>query len=153
MAASIFGMGVLILAAGFVWFWIARPILEGCGIIRDVSDYQEEAPALMSRVEDSAALYSPSSLQTDSRQTDRQPTQAQPGRAELLTLYQTMRAAGISREKARPVLKGVGLPLDNNLWADAAPTEDAAHVTPIVGRRTSAQFETDPEFPYVAPSH
>jgi hypothetical protein len=121
-----------------------------------VNDYQESTPRVMSRSEARPSLSSPSSLQTDSFQTDRQLAQAQPGRAELLTLYQTMRAAGIGRERARPVLKAVGLPLDNNLWAEAVPvqpsSDDAEYRTPIVGRPTSAKFETDPDFPYQSPA-
>lgn len=121
--------------------------------VNTVKRYVAVQPRVMSRSDDSHPLYSPSSLQTDSVQTDRQPASAAPGRAELLTLYQTMRAAGIGREKARPVLKAVGLPLDNNLWAEAAPSADEApHVTPIVGRPTNARFETDQDFPYQAPA-
>jgi hypothetical protein len=47
------------------------------------------------------------------------------------------------------------IPLSNDVWAEAAPTDPnaaAAHVTPIVGRRTSAVFETDPDYPYQAPA-
>lgn len=155
-AATLLAFGVTILSAGWLWFYIARPILEAYGVIR-VNDYEATAPVVMSRSEDSAALSRPLSPQTDSGQTDRPPLQTQPGRAELLTLYKTLREAGISREKVRPVLKAVGIPLDNNLWADAAPAEPdataASYVTPIVGRATSARFETDPEFPYQAPAH
>lgn len=149
--AVLFATCVCILAAGFVWFYVVRPILEDYGVI--VKPSEEAPPVVMSRSRNDVVLYSPSSLQTDSVQTDRQPASAAPGRAELLTLYQTMRAAGIGREKARPVLKAVGLPLDNNLWAEAAPSADEApHVTPIVGRPTSARFETDADYPYQAPA-
>lgn len=123
--------------------------------VRVVSNYQERAPHVMSRSDDDDAPSRPSSPQTDGVQTDRQPAPAVPGRAELLTLYSTMRAAGISREKARTALKAVGLPLDNNLWAEALPAApaDESYVTPIVGRPTSARFETDPELAYQAPAH
>lgn len=155
--AVLFSVGVTILTAGFLWFYVVRPILEDFNVIgpRVVKPYQERTAHVMSRSADDDAPSRPSSPQTDNAQTDRQSAQAAPGRAELLTLYSTMRAAGISREKARPALKAVGLPLDNNLWAEALPATpaDESYVTPIVGRATSARFETDPDYPYQAPAH
>lgn len=148
--AVLFAAGVCILAIGFVWFYVVRPILEDYGVI--VNPSQETDPYVMSRSDPAPAPSLALSLQTDGAQTDRQPATVKPGRAELLTLYATMRAAGITREQARPALKAVGLPLDNNLWADAAPAE-APHVTPYVGRPTNARFDvTDPDYPYQAPA-
>lgn len=154
--AVLFSILVSIVIAGWLWFYIARPILEDFGIIKgdgDVKDYQEPAPHVMSRSEDGAPRLSPSSVQTDGVQTDRQPDAKAPGRAELLTFYALLRAAGISREKARPVLKGVGLPLDNNLWAQADPkNEDDTLITPIAGRPTRRSYYTDdPDLRYNPP--
>jgi hypothetical protein len=119
--------------------------------INTVKRYVEVRPRVMSRSDVAPTPSLASSLQTDSRQTADKPATVKPGRAELLTLYSTMRAAGITRDQARPALKAVGLPLDNNLWADAAPPE-SPHVTPIVGRPTSARFETDADYPYQSPA-
>lgn len=118
--------------------------------------YVEVRPRVMSRSANDAPASALLSPQTDSPQTDRQPATAQPGRAELLTLFKALRAAGIKRDDIRPALKGVGLPLDNNLWTDAAPAEsdeaESSYRTPIVGRHTNARFETDPDYPYQAPA-
>lgn len=112
--------------------------------VNTVKRYVAPRPRDTSSSVASAAPSFLSSPETDSLQTAyRQPQPAQPGRPELLTLYQTMRAAGISREKARPVLKGVGLSLDNNLWAEAAPPDDP-HITPVAGRPTDADFPFQP---------
>lgn len=148
MAASLFGIGVLILATGFVWFWIVRPILEGCGIIRDVNDSLEESPALMSRVKESAPV---EPLSSKDGQSDGRTDSLLYERGELLMFYKLLRKYGVAREEARPVLKAMRIPLSNDVWADAAPPE-VAHVTPIVGRPTNARFETDPDFPYQAPA-
>ena len=37
-------------------------------------------------------------------------------------------------------------------WRGEEPEEDQPYVTPIVGRPTSAKFETDPDYPYRAPA-
>ena len=151
MAAILFSGGVAFLAIGLLWFYVLRPILEDFGII-SVSDYEQPAPALMSRVEDDRAPSMPSSLQTDSRQTSDKAMMPVPSRDIMLNTYKLLRKYGIPREEARPVLKAAGLPLDNNLWVDAAPPEPE-HLTPIVGRPTSARFDiTDPDYPYQAPA-
>jgi hypothetical protein len=147
--AVLFATCVCILAIGFVWFYVVRPILEDYGVI--VNPSQEPTAHVMSRSDTAPTPSMALSLQTDGVQTDRQPATVKPGRVELLTLYSTMRAAGITREQARPALKAVGLPLDNNLWAEAAPPE-APHVTPYAGRPTNARFETDADYPYQAPA-
>lgn len=155
--AVLFAICTFILTTGFLWFWIVRPIMEDYGLIHPrgtVSDYLDSGPSLMSREGDGAPLSSPSSLETQN-QTDRQTEQTPPIRAEqLLTLYKTMRAAGISREDAQSACKASGLPFNNNVWAKAAPAAqpESQYITPIVGRRTSAVFETDQDFPYQSPA-
>lgn len=155
MAAVIFAWCVGILTIGFVWFWIVRPILEDYGIIR-VNNYEDDTPVVMSRSEDNDSPSTASSLQTDSRQTVKHDQSSAPTPEQYLTLFRALRAAGIQREDIRPALKAVGLRLDNNLWTKAAPitqdTDDAEYRTPIVGRPTSAKFETDADYPYQSPA-
>lgn len=115
--------------------------------VHTVKRYVSVERPVMAREDDSEPVYVPPSLQTNSRQTPDRPAPVVPGRAELLTLFKALRAAGIKRDDIRPALKGVGLPLDNNLWTEAAPLEEE-HITPIVGRRTDARFETDADYPY-----
>ena len=159
MVGMAFAGLVTIVIIGFLWVFIGRPILEDFGLIarHSVSYYQVDAPHVMSRSAPERAPSVPSALETDGAQTDRRATMPVPSRAELLTLFRALRAAGMNRDTARAALKAVGLPLDNNIWADAAPVtlgaiETPAYVTPIVGRRTSATFETDPDYPYQAPA-
>jgi hypothetical protein len=61
----------------------------------------------------------------------------------------------MSRDDARALLNAWNIPLDNNLWTEVGASlekEAALHVTPIVGRPTSARFETDPELRYESPA-
>ena len=149
----VFSILVAIVIAGFLWFYVARPILEDWGLIapRAVNYYQVGDPSVMSLSESTTHAGAASSLQTDSRQTADKPPPAAPSRDVMLNTYRLLRKYGIPREEARPVLKAAGFPLDNNLWADAAPPEPA-RVTPIAGRPTRAEFQTDPEYPYEAPA-
>jgi len=116
--------------------------------VNTVRKYVEVRPRVMSRSDSTPPLSSPSSLQTDNRQTADKPLPPAPSRDVMLNTHKLLRKYGVPREEARPVLKALGLPLDNNLWTDAAPTDDAPHVTPYVGRPTSARFETDADYPY-----
>lgn len=151
----VFSVVVAIMITGFLWFWIVRPILEDYGVIapRAVNDYQETTPVVMSRSDEGAGPYFPPSLQTDGVQTPDQTEIAALRRAKLFDTYRTLRELGMSRDAARAFLKPWNIPVDNNLWAEAAPSaDDAPHVTPIVGRATSARFETDADYPYQAPA-
>lgn len=123
--------------------------------LRDVKSYVTDGINNMSSDAVDALPSSPSSLQTDAVQTPDQTEDTAARRKKLLDTYKPLRKLGMSRDDARVFLHSLGLPLDNNLWADAAPADEqpAAHVTPIVGRATNARFETDPEFPYQAPAH
>lgn len=95
--------------------------------------------------------------QTDSVQTDRQPQTSVPPREVMLDMYRLLRAHGVSREKARPVLKAAGFPLDNNLWAQAAATEAAPEddlpLTPITRRPYDPRLyhKDDPALQYQPP--
>lgn len=146
-----FSILVTIVILGFLWFWIVRPILEDYNLIaprESVNDYQEAAPVVMSRPEYAAPPSAPSSLQTDSRQTADRPAPTLPSRDVMLNSHKLLRKYGIPREEARAMYKSFGLPLDNNLWSEAATGSETPHVTPVAGRPTSARFETDADYPY-----
>lgn len=151
MAAMIFAGGVTILIIGFLWFYIARPMLEDFGLI--VNDYEDAAPHVMSRSDVVSPPSAPSSLETDKAQTtDRQPAPAF-SRDVMLDTYKLLRKYGVPREEARPVLKAMGMPLDNNVWVTAAPADDDVLVTPYAGRRTRASYYPDePELEYKSPA-
>jgi hypothetical protein len=121
--------------------------------VNTVKRYVSARPAVMSRSQNSDAG---EALSSKDGQNAGRTDNDQIGRAELLTLYKTLRKYGVPREEIRPALKGVRVPLSNDVWASAAeqaPQEDANYRTPIVGRVTNAKFETDADFPYVAPTH
>lgn len=125
-----------------------------------VSSYQDSGTEITSSDDGDAPLSALSVSQTDSRQTDRQTQVQGPSRDKLLTFYAMLREAGISREHARPVLKGVWLPLDNNLWAEAAPPEPQSEPDPPrvlrvrdngTEERVIPFYETEPGLRYEAP--
>ena len=100
---------------------------------------------VMSRAEYNALV---DRLSSQDGQHDGRTDSPAPGRTELLTLYKVLRKYGVPREEIRAPLKGVRVPLSNDVWAAAAPAEPQ-YVTPIAGRPTAAAF--DPDFPYEAP--
>jgi len=115
-------------------YHVVKPSAERDTIVMSRSEYQ----ALVDR------------LSSQDGQRDGRTDSAPPSRDDLITLYRILRKYGVPREEIRAALKGVRVPLSNDVWAAAAPAEPPAqYVTPIVGRPTSAQF--DPDFPYVAP--
>ncbi len=155
--AQVFYGLVFFVSAGFLWFFVVRPILEGWGIIRardeTVNPSEAAPPDDYVTIKRSALLSWLSDVKTDNEtdKTDSEPTKL--SQEQLLTHYRWLRGHGIGREDARAALKGVGLPLNNNLWAEAAPPESVAPdetVTPIAGRTTKASNfrETDPELAY-----
>jgi hypothetical protein len=113
-----------------------------------VNRFDDDAASVMSRSEQTEAPSMPSSLETRPDQTALLPTDPALRRAKLLDTYRPLRKAGMSREAAQALLHAWGIPLDNNLWRDAAPPP-APHVTPIAGRPTEASF--DPELAYCPP--
>jgi len=147
-----FSIVVTVIILGFLWFYIARPILEDYGVIapRDVNDYEDAAPVVMSRSADEPAPSIASSLETRPVQTPDQAIDPAARRAKLLDTYRPLRKLGMCRDDARALLNPWGIPLDNNLWTEAAP--QTPYVTPVAGRPTSARFETDPELRYEAPA-
>lgn len=118
-----------------VWIWpIIRPIV--------VSLFGGGGDAVMSRSDDAPLVDRVSSQ--DGR-TDAPPAARTVDRAALRTLYTILRAHDIQREEIRAALKGVGVPLSNDLWRDAAPPPptmpaEPDHTTPIAARPTRANF-------------
>lgn len=147
--AALFAVAVTILIAGWLWFYVARPILEGWGLIV-VNGSEEERPVVMSPAPPAIVAEVPSSLQTDGPQTPDRPTMAVPNQDKILDIFRVMRAAGLKRDAVSVPWRAAGLPFDNNLWAKAAPEEEM-QVTPIAGRPTPAKFEHDPALAYEPP--
>jgi hypothetical protein len=117
-----------------------------------VSTNASGGAVVMSRSQNTNDGFAASALQTDDRQTTDRRTMPVPTRDQMLDIFKVVRAAGIKRDQLAGAWRAAGLPLDNNVWADAAPAEQPAqHFTPIVGRPTNAVFESDPDFPYVQP--
>lgn len=154
MAATLFGLCVFILFVGWLWFYIARPIL-----VDVVNTYRVDDVDNMSSAAYSEPPSRGPSLETDS-ETDRQTEQTPKIKAEeLLTVCKLMRAHGIGREDAQAAFKASGLPFNNNVWRDAAPAskptqeeDDDVLITPYAGRRTKASYyPDDPELEYRAP--
>lgn len=139
---TLFAIAVTILILGFLWFYVLRPILESWGTYPVVNS----SPVVMSRAEDDTIENPPLSLRQTDPQTDRPPIT----REIMLDVYKLLREHNVSRERARPILKAAGIPLDNNLWTQAAPPPEPISVTPIAGRPTNAEFR-DPELTYHPP--
>lgn len=149
----------LLLVLGLIRFlaWLTELQNEhgslGRAGLNTVKRYVAPTPRVMSRSNNAPAPSIPSSLETDGVQTRDQTNEAAARRLKLLDTYKPLRKLGMSRDDARAFLHRLDIPLDNNLWAEAAPAaDDAPHVTPIVGRPTSAKFETDPDYPYQSPA-
>ena len=144
----------LLLALGLLRFlaWLTELQDEhgslGRAGLNTVKRYVAPRPRVMSQGENDTPPSRLSSLQTDSRQTADTPAPPAPTRDVMLNSHKLLRKYGIPREEARAMYKSLGLPLDNNLWAEAAAGSEAPHITPIVGRPTSARFETDADYPY-----
>lgn len=147
--ATLFSIAVSILIVGWLWFYVARPILEDYGVI----SVNDSPPDVMSDAGEGVPVIAPSSLGTDAARTpDGQSTHKIRGE-ELLTLYQLMRRYNIPRDEAQAALKSCGLPMSNGTWAKAAPPppEEPQMLTPIAGRPTSAQFHDDSELIFKPP--
>lgn len=147
--AALFAVAVTILIAGWLWFYVARPILEGWGLIV-VNGSEEEPAVVMLPAPPAAVVEVPSSLQTDGLQTPDRPTMAVPTQEKILDIFRACRAAGMKRDALSAPWRAAGLPFDNNLWSKAAPEEEP-QLTPIAGRPTKAQFEHDPALAYEPP--
>lgn len=137
------GLSLFLALIAFITFGLLW--LNGRAALADLAARWSDAgpaptPTVMSR---SGAIDGPSEAsapQTDAPQTPDRPTIT---RAQILDACKAMRVAGVTREQARGVLRALGLPLDNNVWSEAAPpvtpTADEVIVTPFAGRRTMAR--------------
>ena len=149
MAQLVFALGTFVMI-GFVWFFVARPALEGLGLI--VNSSEDSSPVVMSRSEYESDRLSASDLRQTALQTPDQTAQPTYNRAGMLDIYRLMRKYNIPREEARAALRSAALPLDNNGWAAVAPGEQTVY-TPIAGRPTKASYyPEDPELEYQAPA-
>ena len=157
MAAIIFAGCVFILTIGFLWFWIARPILEDCGIIR-VNDYQEaSAPELhiMSRKSDEPAR----TERTNDRTNERSPHQMAWDAFLLdktrVRLIEVMVDSDLTTTDIRALLKGESKTIGEEVDAARIRLKKLApdqYHTPIANRPTNAAFyEADPELAYEQP--
>jgi hypothetical protein len=130
------------LSCGY-WYWAfgTGPVAWALAVVRAVKRLLSPLTNIMSRSENTPTVEALSSKdgQPDGR-TDTDPI----GRTELLTLYKVLRKYGVPREEIRPALKGVRVPLSNDVWAAAPANTNDAHVTPIA-HPTRAVFEQDPD--------
>jgi hypothetical protein len=141
---------VIMIAVGLISMLIGK-VVEWFGRVKY---YPPAPPVVMSRSEDGDTRLRPSVSQTDNSQTTDSAPRALPSRDVMLDTYKLLRKYGIPREEARPILKAAGLPLDNNLWSQAAPAQnDAIYITPIAGRPTSASYyPNDPDLEFQPPN-
>lgn len=106
-------------------FWLADRIARG----RRVSSVSDPPlagdDAVMSRSALSAAPSAPSVSETDSQTASDRPMIPVPSRDQMLDIFRVLRARGIPRSALAGPWRAAGLPLDNNVWAAAAPPEDA----------------------------
>jgi len=142
-----------LLAMAFFWDRLPEPLRRLPGLVARliVKRLDDNRVAVMSRdpISDAPSTVSAAMRQTGTQTPDRRMIPA-PTREQMLDIFKVLRAANIKRETIAGPWRAAGLPLDTNLWSAAAPDDDT-HITPIAGRRTSAQFESDPDYPYVAP--
>lgn len=126
---------------GVLWFYVLEPALTGLGVLRPAADDTETvnysattAPVVMSNDGTPHPDVLPV-VPTDGRASDAGRTEPQPSytQQQLLTHYQWLRRLGAKRDEARPYLRAMGIPLHNDLWAQAAPLPPQA-VSPIAGR-------------------
>jgi hypothetical protein len=88
------------------------------------------------------------SLETDAPKAPDRPMMPVPTKEQMLDIFKVLRAAGVSREAIGPAWRAAGLPLNNNLWSDAAPPDDEI-VTPYAGRVTKKDYYPDrPDLEY-----
>ena len=149
---TVFSVAVTIMILGFLWFFVARPILEDYGVIapRAVNDYQltiELAPPVMSRQENRT------------ERTNERSSHDQAWRDFLLDrtrgrLITVMVDSDLTVSEIRSLLKGESTVLGQEIEATRQRLGKASaqpYRTPIVGRPTRAVFEQDPELAYEPP--
>lgn len=122
------------------------------GAAEPVNDYEDGEPIVMSRGQNNDREISSSSLQTRPQTASDQTEDPRARRAKLLDTYRVLRKLGMNRDDARALLKPWDIPLDNNLWSQAAPPpEEPQEKAPISGRALppNVKFhEDEPELQY-----
>lgn len=149
---------------GVLWFYVLSPALTGLGVLRPPAEDTETvnysapaAPVVMSNDRTPHPDVLPV-VPTDGRASDAGRTEPQPAytQQQLLTHYMWLRRLGAKRDEAREQLRAIGIPLHNDLWAQAAPPPPVADdeiITPWAGRRTKAAYYPDsPDLEYEAPN-
>jgi hypothetical protein len=116
-----------------------------------VNHYQTAAPSIMSRAEDTLPPSIAPSLQTRPIEITDQTEDKAARQKKLLDTYTPLKWHGFSRDEARMLLGLWNIPLDNNLWAKVPEKPESSYTTPIAGRVTAAQFETEPDLLYQPP--
>jgi len=159
--AILFSILVTIVILGWLWFYIARPILEDYGVLPPITvNTYQPVDRLPSRVMSREEGQTEQTDQTD-EQTDRvsepnnQPSRLQldKTRAALIEelLYNGWTLTDIRRER---ILRGDNGEIGTEIEAARKRlgiAQSAQYVTPIAGRPTKAVFESDPELAYQPP--
>lgn len=158
--AEIYMTLAAIACVGVIWFFVVRPALEDWGILQPREDTGEVStitpsalPVVMSN-RPTPSIPSPSlSLETDAPKAPDRPMMPVPTRDQMLDIFKVLRAAGVSRDTIGPAWRAAGLPLNNNLWSDAAPDpDDAIILTPIARRPVDGKwYPEDPKLEYKGP--
>jgi hypothetical protein len=110
------------------------------------------APVVMSRAPERPAPIAPVVLETDGPSTPDRPMMPVPTEQQMLDVFKVLREAGVKREALRGAWKAAGLPLNNNVWAEAAPDDDLT-ITPFAGRVTRrSYYQDEPDLEYQPPA-
>jgi hypothetical protein len=140
---------VLVVVVGWWawWLWTQKLRLPGVDLRALLSIFSRP---VMSRPIETPPEKPVSSLETTEPTTADRPLMPVPTQEQMLDIFKVLRAANVSREALRASWRAAGLPLNNDLWAQAKAEDVPA--TPIAGRPTLAQFrEVDPELEYEKP--
>lgn len=113
-----------------------------------VNHLAPDAPIILSSSPPRLASETAPSVQTDGQTRGDRTMIPMPTTAQMLDSCRVLRQAGLTRDQARAALKALGLPLDNNLWSQAAPPaaptdDDQLIVTPFAGRVTRREYYPD----------
>ena len=147
------GYCLAIMAIGLIYFYIIEPIMLKHNVaVSSVSgvDYVERARTSGPSVPSAAT-----GLRTDGKIA----TLPQLTSSQTLDICKLLRAAGVTREVTREVLRIAGGALANDVWTQAAPAEptpapvaDDVLITPYAGRQTLQRYYADaPDLEYRAP--
>lgn len=109
-----------------------------------VKHFVPDAPIILSSSPPRLASEAAPSVQTDGQTRGDRAMMPTPTTTQILDSCRVLRQAGLTRDQARAALKALGLPLDNNLWSQAAPIDDGqVIVTPFAGRVTRREYYPD----------